>query len=214
MSLPEIHLRAAARTIDQMPATDLQRAFRELKERRDARTQMEVLQQQTELASLDLDEAAYELASEAEAQNDLARAAHWYGAAALNDFADASLRLAKIFDALAEEHLNARDGAPGTREELDLFSEACTWYGNAIAAGETEADELLEKLIERHFSRSRRNGARAGSVGPQARQRAAEQPGSPSGPGGMTGLDGAQITERRQEPTTDQQAPCRADLGR
>jgi TPR repeat protein len=212
--LPEIHLRAAARAIDQMPDTDLKQAFSELQARRDRRTQMEILQQQADLASLDLDEAAYELASEAEAQGDLARAAHWYGAAALNDFADASLKVAKIFDALAGEHLNARDGAPRTREELDLFSEACTWYGNAIAAGETEADELLEKLIERHFGRARRNGARVGKTKPQARPRAVEQRNLSSGTDGKTDPASARADERRQKPAPVQQAPSRANRGR
>lgn len=215
MNVPEVYLRAAARAIDQMPGTDLQLSFTELTARRNARTQMEILQQQAELASLDLDEAAYELASEAEAQGDLPRAAHWYSAAALNDFADASLKLAKVLDALAEGQLDARNGGPATREELDLFSEACTWYGNAIAAGETEADELLEKLIERHFGRSRRNGGRTGKDKSQARPRAINQPNPPSGNEGMTGQASTQSGELEPGPeTTIRQGPRRADLGR
>ena len=210
MSIPEIHLRAAARAIDDMSGTDLRRAFTELTARRDGRTQMEALQQQAELASLDLDEAAYELASEAQAQGDLARAAHWYSAAALNDFADASLKLAKVLDALAREHLDDRDGGPATREELDLFSEACTWYGNAIAAGETEADELLEKLIERHFGRARRNAGRAGKAKSQARPLGIEQRNSPSDAAGMTGQARAQGEKREPGPGPFGKAvPCR-----
>lgn len=166
MSMPEIHLRAAAAAIDQMSGPERQQALRQLKERRNTRTQMEMLRQQTELASLDLDQAAYQLASEAEAKGDLARAAHWYTAAALNDFSDASLKLAMILDALAEKHLDARDGNPATREELDLVSEACRWYSDALAAGETKAYELLEKLIDRHLGKSRRSATRAGGVKP------------------------------------------------
>ncbi len=166
MSLPEIRLRAAADAINRMSSTDLERALKQLKERRNARTQMEVLQQQTELASLELERAAYQLASEAEAKGDLSSAARWYSAAALNDFADATLRLAKILDALAEKHLHARQGNVMTREERDLVSEACRWYSDAVAAGEVEADELLDKLIERHLGRSRRNTAVAGTIKP------------------------------------------------
>jgi TPR repeat protein len=176
MSIPEVHLRAAAGSIDQMPSTELQRALRQLKERRNARTQLEVLHQQTELASLDVgDEAAYQLACEAEDKGDLARAAQWYMAAALNDFGDASLKLAMIFDALAEKQFNAQGGNPGTREELDLFSEACRWYADALAAGEAEADELLEKLIDRHFGRSRPSPTGPSAHPPQERSGSALQ---------------------------------------
>lgn len=168
MSIPEVHLRAAASAIDQMSSTELQQVRRKLKEKRNARTQMEVLQQQNELASLELDHAAYQLASEAESKGDLARAARWYTAAALNDFGDASLKLAKILDALAEKHLRAQGGNPATREELNLVTEACRWYGDAIAAGETEAYELLEALLERHFGKPRAGVTRAGAIQPDA----------------------------------------------
>ena len=169
MSVPEFHLRAAAGAINRMPGTDLERALRQVKERRNARSQMEVLQQQTELASLELEQAAYQLASEAEAKGDLLCAARWYTAAALNDFADASLKLAKILDALAGRHLHAREGNVATREERDLLSEACRWYSDAIAAGETEAEELLDRLIERHLGRSGKNTAVAGGIKPGPR---------------------------------------------
>lgn len=166
MSTPEIPLHEAAEAIGQMSSTDIQQALRNLKEKRNARSQMEMLRQQDELASLELDEAAYQLASEAEAKGDLPRAAQWYTAAALNDFGDASLRLAKVLDALAEKHLRARGANPATREELDLVSEACRWYSDALVAGEAEAQELLEKLIDRHLGKSRTS-----SVRPQAAER-------------------------------------------
>jgi hypothetical protein len=174
MSLPEIHLRAAASAIDRMSNTELQQALRQLKQRRNARTQMEVLQQ-TELASLELEQAAYQLASEAEARGDMSGAARWYTTAAINDFGDASLRLAKILDAMAEKHLHAQDSNLTTREEQDLVTEACRWYSAAVAAGEPEADELLEKLMDRHFSKSRRNVTPAGAVQPGPRLNNAPQ---------------------------------------
>jgi TPR repeat protein len=173
VSIPEIHLRAAASAIDRMSSAELQQVRRKLKEKRNARTQMEVLQAQNELASLELDHAAYQLASEAESKGDLARAARWYTAAALNDFSDASLRLARILDALAEKHLRTQGGDPATREELNLVTEACRWYSDAILAGETEAYELLEALLERHFGQPRTGVIRTGAVQPDAQ---------PSGP--------------------------------
>jgi TPR repeat protein len=179
MIMPEIQLRAAASAIDQMPAAELQQALVRLHERREARTKMEVLLQRTELASLDLDQAAYQLASEAEAKGDLARAAHWYTAAALNDFGDAPLRLASILDALAGTHLTAQDGKPATREELDLVSEACRWYADAVTAGEFEADELLENLIERHLGKSRRVTDRTGAARPGGQPGGARPPSDP-----------------------------------
>lgn len=169
MNMPESHLHAAADAIDQMSSTELQRALRQVKERRNARTPMEVLHQQTELESLEQDQAPYQLAIEAEAKGDLALAAHWYTTAAINDFGDASLRLAKILDALAEKHLHERDGDLATREELDLVSEACRWYSDALAAGEPEADELLEKLIDRHLGRSRKRTTPVGALKPGPR---------------------------------------------
>jgi hypothetical protein len=171
MSLHQMHLRKAAGAIDEMPSTDLERALTEMKERRNARTRMEVLQQQTELEGLELEQAAYQLASDAEAKGDLLCAARWYTAAAINDFAGASLKLAMIFDALAEQHLHAREGSLATREELDLVHEACRWYTDALAAGEMSMNdlELLDKLIERHLGSSRRNAAGVTAVKPGPR---------------------------------------------
>jgi hypothetical protein len=169
MSNPEIPLREAAGAIGQMSSTDVQQALRNVKEKRNARSQMEMLRQQDELASLELDQAAYQLAGEAEGKGDLTRAAQWYTAAALNDFGDASLKLAKVLDALAEKHLRARGANPATREELDLVSEACRWYSDALVAGEAEAQELLEKLIERHLGKSRTSSFHPETAEPDAR---------------------------------------------
>lgn len=169
MSMPEIQLRAAGAAIDRMPDAELRGAFRQLNERRNARTPMEVLRQQDELGSLGLHQAAYQLAGEAADRGELTRAAHWYTAAALNDYGDAALKLAIVLDALAKAHLDARGSAPATREELDLLSEACRWYSDALAAGEVEADELLEELIDRHLGKSRPARQPAGPARPGPR---------------------------------------------
>jgi hypothetical protein len=182
MSSPEIHLRASAGAIDQMPSTDLERALRQLKARRNARTQMEVLHQQTELDAIELEQAAYQLAGEAEAKGDLLGAARWYTAAAINDFAGASLKLARIFDALAEQHLHAQEGNLPTREELNLVHEACRWYTDALAAGEVEINDLerLDTLIDRHLGSSRRNAAGVVAVMPGPQPSSAPQQLTPS----------------------------------
>jgi hypothetical protein len=201
VNLPEIHLRTAAGAIDGMSNTELQQALRKLKQRRNARTPMEVALQQTELASFELEQAAYQLAGDAEAKGDLSGAARWYTAAASNDFGDASLRLAKILDALAERHLQARDGKLATREERHLVTEACRWYSDALAAGELEADELLEKLMDRHFGKSRRSTAPGGAVQPGSQPSTAPQLHPPSncpagGPDRVPGTDVHRIRAR------------------
>jgi hypothetical protein len=145
MSLPEVYLRAAADDIDQMASTEVEAALRRVKERRNTRTQIEKLQQEDELASLDLVQAAYELAVTAEFQGDLRSATRWYTAAALNDFADASLRLGRVLDELAEKHALDQEGYSAKY----LVSEACRWYSDALGAGWAEAEDLLVKLTDR-----------------------------------------------------------------
>jgi len=145
MSWPEIYLRAAADDIDQMASTEVEAALRRVKERRNTRTQIEKLQHENELASLDLDQAAYELAVKAELQGDLRSATRWYTAAALNDFADASLRLGRVLDELAEKHALNQEGYSAKY----LVSEACRWYSDALGAGWAEAEDLLVKLTDR-----------------------------------------------------------------
>ncbi|HEU5417371.1 MAG TPA: hypothetical protein VFV41_06735 [Streptosporangiaceae bacterium] len=190
MSLSRADLRAAADDIDQMSGTEVQQALRRLKQRRNARSQLEVLQQ-TELASLDLEQAAYQLASEAEAQGDLQRAARWYSAAAINDFTDASLRLARVLDAMAEKLLHDQGGTRMAREDV-LVAEACHWYAEALAAGETDAEDYLDSLVERHLGKGRRGsaasrGSRPAPGGapqdPGAGRPGESSPGAPSAPG-------------------------------
>lgn len=143
-------LRAAADTIGQMPEAELQYKLSQIKEARKARTPHEALRQQAELDSLELDEAAYVLASQADQDGNLPEAARWYRVGAMNDYAEAPLKLAMVLDSLAARHLSKPDSPVATREELGLVSEAALWYSRAFAAGEIEAAELLDSLIARH----------------------------------------------------------------
>jgi hypothetical protein len=148
--ITEDDLRAAADTIDEASDAELQRKLDKLKEAITARSQREVLRQQAELDSLELDQAAYQLASQAAEDGDLANAAHWYRVAAINDFADSQLKLAGILGALADKYLVRPESRVTTREEMDLVSEAARWYAAAYAAGDLEAAKFLDELIARH----------------------------------------------------------------
>jgi hypothetical protein len=138
-------LRAAAATVGQMHHAELQRKLNELKKARASRTPLEVLRQQAELESLELDQAAYKLGSQAHADGDLPEAARWYRAAAINDFSDASFKLATVLDALAAKYL----ARPGLREERGLVTEAANWYLAAFLAGDLEGLDPLDSLIAR-----------------------------------------------------------------
>jgi TPR repeat protein len=138
-------LRAAADTIGQMPGAELQDKLSQLRRARASRTRREVLRQQAELDSLDLDEAAYTLASQAHADGNLSEAARWYRVAAANDFADASFKLATVLDALSGRYL-ARSDMP---EERGLVTEAANWYLAAFLVGDLEGRDPLDTLIAR-----------------------------------------------------------------
>lgn len=145
---PDDELRTAARTISQMSNTDIQRKFRQIQQARNARSQHEMLRQQTEFGTPELDEAAYQAGLKAEEDGDLRMAARWYHAAAVNDFPEASLRLAVVLAALAAE---CRTEAESQLEKT-MISDALEWYAKAFAAGEVEDDEddeLTDKLITR-----------------------------------------------------------------
>ncbi len=148
--ISEEDLRAAAQTVGQMPRAELQRNLARLKEARKARSQHEVLRQQAELDSLDLDQSAYEVASQADQHGDLQTAAQWYRVAAMNDFADAQFKLAEVLHALADKYLARPESRVATREELNLVEVAAHWYLSAIAAGDIEAVDPLDKLIAHH----------------------------------------------------------------
>jgi hypothetical protein len=164
--ITEKDLRAAADTIDEASDAELQHKLDKLKEALNARTQREVLRQQAELDSLELDQAAYQLASQAAKDGDLANAAHWYRVAAKNDFADSPLKLAEVLGALADKYLARQESRMTVREEMELVSEAARWYAAAYAAGDIEAAEFLEELMARHDpTRLRARPAPSGATG-------------------------------------------------
>lgn len=138
-------LRAAAGTIGQMSGAELQDKLGQLRRARAARTPREVLRQQAELDSLELDQAAFKLASQAHADGNLAEAARWYRVAAANDFADASFKLATVLDALSARYLARSD----LREERGLVTEAANWYLAAFLVGDLEERDPLDCLIAR-----------------------------------------------------------------
>jgi hypothetical protein len=138
-------LRAAARTIGQMPEADIRSKFAQLQAARKARTEREILRQQAEADSVELDEAAYEAAARHEEAGDLESAVRWYRAAAANDFPGASLRLAMVLDALAAEHYAKAETAVGEA----LSEESRVSAAKAFAAGEVGASEFIEELDAR-----------------------------------------------------------------
>lgn len=138
-------LRAAAATIGQMSEAELQCKFSQLKRAHASRTPREILRQQTELDSLEIDQMAYELASQAHAAGNLVKAARLYRVAAMNDFADAPFKLAMTLDSLASKCL----ARPDMREERGLVTEAANWYLAAFLAGDPEALDRLDSLIAR-----------------------------------------------------------------
>lgn len=154
-------LRAAAATVGQIPDAELRDRFSQLQRARASRTPREVLRQQAELDSLELDEAAYQLASQASAEGDLLQAARWYRVAAANDFADASFKLAAVLDAMAAR--------PEMQGERGLVTEAATWYLAAFIAGDLEGRDPLDGLIARldEQTAAPRNDAPGSDSGPR-----------------------------------------------
>ncbi|HUD38440.1 MAG TPA: hypothetical protein VMR14_16170 [Streptosporangiaceae bacterium] len=185
--ITENELRAAAATIGDMPAADVERRLRQLKDRRRACTSLAELAHLAEQDLAELEQAAYHLARRCDDEGDLAAAARWYRVAAANDFADASLELAKVLDRLAAGQRNY-PAAPGSdRTELDLVSDAARWYGAAYAAGHPESADLLDDLIARHDPRrARESRAPAGHLQPR--------PCDPCPLGGLTEVMRCQLT--------------------
>lgn len=188
--ITEDELHAAAGTIDDMPPAELRRKFAQLKDVRANRTKRQTLRQQAELDSMELDEAAYRLGSQAQQDGDLLTAVRWLRAAALNDFADAPLRLAKAFDSLARQRLANTGTTSATHDELHLVIQAARWYLVALAAGDIEADELLEVLLARHDPSRRGPGPAVD--------------GTPAGRGRPPGCPGPTAGARQPEPLAEQ----------
>jgi len=188
-------LRAAADTIDEASDAELQYKLHKLKEALNARTQREVLRQQAELDALELDQAAYQLATQAAKDGDLANAAHWYRVAAKNDFADSPLKLAEVLSALADKYLARPESRITIREEMELVSEAARWYAAAYAAGDIEAAEFLEELMARHDP-----------TRPRARP-------APSGASGDTDLTPHADLDASADARSDLNADATADVG-
>jgi hypothetical protein len=138
-------LDAAARTIGQMPEADIQRRFARLQAARKARGHREIRRQNAEIDTLELEEAAFQAGLNSEEDGDLREAARWYHAAAVNDFPEASLRLAEVLTALAAEYGTGAESRP----EEAIIGDALEWCAKAFAAGEIGAAELIEKLNDR-----------------------------------------------------------------
>lgn len=163
-------LRAAAESIDEASVAELEFRFMLLMEARASRTRIEVIRQQDELRSGQLDQAAYDFACQAEGDGDLPAAVCNFRLAAMNDFADASLRLATLLDSMAEKYLSRPAGERAEREEIDLETDAALWYLKAYAAGDIGTDDAggrLDWLVARH---------------PRNQADRIPQPGSPASP--------------------------------
>lgn len=170
--MTEHDLCAAAATIDDMPDSEIRSKFSQLARAREARSQSEVLRLRVELENLELDAAAYGLARQAERAGELTTAAHWYSSAAMNDFADSPLRLARVLDRLARKHQAGSAGQAASREESYLVTEAARWYLSAFAAGEIGATAYLDDLLARHDLAQRADTACNAAAGGKTDSRA------------------------------------------
>jgi hypothetical protein len=146
--ITEDYLRAAAATIDQASDADLECKLSQLKEAHRARSPLKVARQQANLDSLESGPKAYRLARQAHDEGDLVRAARFYHESALEDFADASLRLAEVLYTLAQRRRAALETGVATCEEVvALLLRAAHWYEVAYGAGEIEAAGFLDDLV-------------------------------------------------------------------
>jgi hypothetical protein len=150
-------LTAAAASIALMADDEITQRLDQLETAHRGRSALERARHRAELDSLDLDWAAYQLASRYDDADELTAAAHWYRTAAANDFADAALRLGTVLDVLASRCASVTGSEPSRytceREELALVSDAARWYAEAYAAGHPEAAGRLDGMISRHDTR-------------------------------------------------------------
>jgi len=167
-------LTAAAASIALMPDDQITQRLEQLQDTHDRWSALERARHRTDLDSLDLDWAAYQLASRYHDAGDLTAAARWYKMAAANDFADAALRLGAVLEVLAERCATVTGTAPGRysseREELALVSDAARWYAEAYAAGHPEAAGRLDGMISRHDTRHPRAVVPGEAPGPGDQQ--------------------------------------------
>jgi hypothetical protein len=149
-------LATAATSIGSMPEDSVTEHLGQLEAAHRRRDSLAAARHQSEVDSLDLDWAAYQLACQHDDAGDLAAAARCYRMAAANDFADAALRLGTVLEMLADQR--AASTEPGyyasQREQLALVSDAARWYAEAYAAGHPEAAERLDGMISRHDTRN------------------------------------------------------------
>ncbi len=148
--ITETELLAAGAAIGDLPAVEVDRRLRQLKDRRRSRSGLAELSDLAELDFAELERSAYQCARKFQDEGDLPAAARWYGVAAANDYADASFELAKVLDTLADQQRKSPASHLSKREELDFVEGAARWYSAAYAAGHPESAELLDALIARH----------------------------------------------------------------
>jgi hypothetical protein len=161
-------LACAAEAMGHFSDAEASQRLAEFHRARASRTQQQISRQQAELVSMENDAAAYHLAAQTqceglrlraegrwrEGDDHLRTAVRWYRAAALNDYADASLRLADVLDALATAARDRPEPGTGAHDELALVCEAAQWYAVAYAAtGDVTVVDALDELIVRHDPR-------------------------------------------------------------
>lgn len=143
-------LRESAVTIDQASDDVTRRRYAKFLEACKARTEREVLNQQTDMDGYadarDKDLADYERAERAYAGGDLHAAAEWYRKAAENDFADSALRLANVLERIAEKHLAAPVRRAVSDELSRVVEEASRWNIAAYTVGDIGTDEVVKRL--------------------------------------------------------------------
>ncbi len=162
----EEDLAAAAATIRSMPKAVISQRFAQLEAERQRRSDFSAASQDAEFDATQLDEAAYRLACQYHARGKLAEAARWYRTAALNDYADAALRLGYVLECLAEKFIDSPGSPQLVRDELALVEDASRWYAEALGAGYfEEAAERLDSMIPRHHP----NRPRPAPIAPPAR---------------------------------------------
>lgn len=138
-------LRRSADNIEQAPDAVTRRRYAQFMEACKARTEREVLNQQTDMDGYadarDKDLADYERAERAYANGDLHLAAEWYRKAAENDFADSALKLAEVLERILGRHFTTPERRAASGELFHIVEEASLSYLRAYMVGDIETDE-------------------------------------------------------------------------